>query len=637
MDLEFEINYGQGFALKPPPRNWRGLVLKLTFTAQQPNAVLEGTDFEWVGQNAIDLNHYIAGGLTGATPGIYEGPGLRVWGKSGSTRVKFLDGFINLSDEKCLRECDIITAPTKETGRVDWLADISAAIPFSFLRQLPVGHAGRIVPATDYKLTPYALSEIPNYTQAAMLAVSIFLTIKEAHDVVKEIGQCIQEIQGAASTASATLGLAIGLVICAIAKVLIYIIYLAILIIALINMIINLIDNIIQFKKAKACMLARVAFQRGCEYFGLQFSSSILNDPTSPYYNDTWMPRKVVIPDHTNPLTIFKRPEDESNFATHPSVYGHPDGLFRDFIVEYCNKYNGEIAIIGNTLYFEEAHSFMTMSQFQIPNEGPVGNTLNYPAPVGDNASELASNYLVIFSVDGSDLQTIHRYDGTSCEVTITPTHVNNIKNVSPGPSKAVRLNCALAKRKETLTKPEQILNDLINSMFGFSNTVVNIVNSVITTVNWVISIFGGPGANMPQIPLLPSNISNNRIGWMSISNDSFSIPKTFIGIKSGPDWLISPGSQQLMSADNLVKNFHGKNFSTRGNQQLKYKSKEFKFLMENFVAINNRNAATSPTHLPAKFKELAWHVVDEKAVEVEYRVFDKFTNNQTETIVIDG
>lgn len=638
MTLEFEINYGNGFALKPPPRNWKGLVMHVIFTADQPNATLQGTDFEWTGINAQELGAYWDGGVTGASPGIYESPGLRIYGCEGSLRVKFLEGMIDLANDRTRRECDMIVAPTKESGRVDWLEDISSVITFSFLAQLPVGAPGRIVKATDTKLTPYVISEIPNYMQASLLAVSIFLTIREANDVTKEIQQCIQEIQGAAATATATLGLSIGLVIAAVAKVIIYVVYLTAIIIALVNMIKNLIENIIQLKKAKACMLARVLFQRGCEYFGLTFSSTILNDPNSPYYNDTWMPNKKVIPTNTNPLNVFRRPADEShNFPNNPEVYGHYDGNFRDFIKDYCDKYSAGITIIGNTLYFEEVHFFNNQSVFVIPNHGAPGNTFNYPAPFGTNASELPSNLLVLFSVDGTDLQTTHRYQGTSCSVTVQPNSVYNIKNLMHQTSKAYRLNCALAKRKEYLTNAELVLDVMINALFGFINIVITVINAVIAVINWIISIFGGPSTSIPPIPLLPTNVINNRIGWMEISNDSFNIPKTFIGIQSGTDWKISPTSQTVMSAENLVKNFHGKLLATRGNQQKKYPAKQFKFCCADFSALLNKNAATSPTGLPAKFKEFKWYFADETAKEVEYRVFEKFTNNLTEKIIIDG
>lgn len=638
MELEFELNYGQGFALKPPPKNWKATIMHLLYIAQQPNATLQGTDYEWDGINAKEMGLYWDGGLSGSTPGIGEGPGLRIYGCAGSTRIKFLEGYVDLGNIKTLRSCDSIKAPTKETGRVDWMADIAAVITPAFLRSLPVNSPGRIIPATDFKLTPYCISEIPNYTQASLVAVSIFLTIREAREIVKEIGQIIQELTGAAATATATAGLSIGLVVAAIAKCLIYVIYLSALIIALVNMIKTLITNIIQAKKRKACMLARVMFTRLCQRLNMTFSSSILNNPSSPWYNDTWMPRKTVMPANLNPLNMFKRPADEGvGFPNKPDVYGYFDGNYRDFIKEYCNKYNAEIAIIGNVMYFEEAHAYNNVSQMQIPATGPVGNAFNNPEPYGTNYSELPANLLVIYQVDDSERNTTHDYTGTSWSVTVSQNSVVNIRNVASGKAVAVRLNCALARRKEYLTKIENLMNQLINGLFGFVNVFVNVLNSMITVINWVIGIFGGNNTAVPAIPSLPTNVVNNRIGWMLLSNDSFMIPKTFIGIQSGLDWKIAPTSMTYLKAQALGQYFHGKNLGTRGNQQKIYPNKEFPFCCEDFVKILNRNVATSPLGLPAKFKELKWYFSDEMAREVEYRVFSNFTNNLQETIVIDG
>lgn len=636
MDLRFEMDLGAGFFQCPPPINWKSIQLRVLFVDDKPAASIETTEFQWVGENAERLNQYRAAGLTGGY-GLYEGVGLRIYACT-SQQLKVFDGFINLADRSTKWECDKVTASCRETGRIDWLNDRATAIDFAYLASLPSGSQGRIIPINDFKLLPYTISEIPNYTQAALLALQTFVVVKEALDAVCRIGQAISDLQGAVATATATVGAAVGLVISALAMTILYIGYLAGIIIALVNLVQSIIENVIQLKKYKLCMLARTHFIRACEYFGLTFSSTILNDVNSPYYNDTWLPEKTVIPDPLNPLAIFKRGFDESqNFPNNPDVYGYYDGNFSQFIVEYCNRYKAGIVIIGNTLHFEHVLHWNVGSVFQIPNQGLPGFTQNYPDPFLTNASELSSNYAVMWSLDQSDLQTLHRDGGRVCTVNISPITVRNPRNVAHGNGVTVQFSCARAKRKEYLSKVENLVNAIINALFGFVNNVTALINGLINIINWVIGLFGGNTTAIPTIPPLPTNILNNRIGWMEVSNDSFAVPKSFIGIQVGADWHISTTDEQLNSALELMNRFHGKMLATRGNQQLIFEDKAFKFCCADFAAVLNKNVATAPDGQPAKLKELLWDLHSEQATGVEYRVFTNFTNNLQETVITDG
>jgi len=637
MNLTFEMDFGAGWQAADAPANASGIQLRIIFTDRYPNATIEGTDFEWTGANAVNLMNYYRAGLTGGK-GVYEGVGLRISGCGTSSNVPlvFFNGYIDLASPQAKFECDKVTAPCKETGRVDWLNDICRAIDFNFLAKLSVGALGRIVPATDYKLVPYCITSIPSYTQEMLLAVSEFMMLKELYDVSKSIAQYIDELIGDTSTAVATVGAAAGTLIATIARIVLYVVYLFLIIVAIVNMTKSLISGIIQLKKSKAAMRAETHFIRICQYFGLNFSSTILQ--SGIYRDTTWMPQKNVIPDLINPLNIFKRPQDESvNFPNNANVHGHYDGNCSDFIATMCQVFNAEIKILGNTLYFERRNYWNNQAVWAMPNTGQVGYTQNLPDPNMTNAGELPSNYLLSFSTDQSELNTLMRYAGTSLACTVSPLTIYDKKRVTHQHGKQILLPCALAKRKQYLTKIETLLNGVVNALFGFVNAVTSLINGLINAINNAISFFGGNPATLGTIPPLPTNIFNNRIGWMEVSGDSWSMPKIFIGVASGSDWKIHANNEVNMSANMLFQRFHGIEMATRGNQQLIYKNNTFKFCCDDYVKVINNNVVYDPLNRLVKITEFNWDIANEQATDVEYRLYTNFTNNLKETIVIDG
>lgn len=633
MDLKFEIDWGQGFVTVDPPRNWKGLQIEVVWTNDKPSASLNTTDLEWTGTTADKLNLYFENGLNGGK-GIFEGPGLRV--TACKSNLVVLDGVIDVANANTQWECDMVRAPVQEAGRIDWLNDIAASFSFAYLASLPANTPGFINPLTDYKKVPYVISTIPEYTQAALLSISIFIIVRELQDAITKFAQFISELNGNAATAAATLGTATPTLLATIARIVLYVTYIYIIITALIDLVKDLLKHIIQSKKIKLAMREQDLFIRGCQYLGLNFSSSIYG-PNSKWKDATWMPQKQVMPSIGNPLNVFDRPEDESQNFPGNRAYGYFDGTFADFIVEMCLNYNAEVRIRNNTLYFEEKHAFNSTASFQMPNTGPVGFSHNYPAPFGTNAAELPSNYFITFALDQSELNTLHKFRGTNVQAIIQPASVYKQKNLLLKNLAEVRMNCARASRKEYLNNIELTINVILNTLASMVNFVVGIVNTIIGVLNAIINIFGGNNVTVQPIPPMPTNILNNRIGWLMLSNDSFSVPKKFIGIANGTEWNIHPQNETIMSAKQLFDDFHSKNLPTRGNQALVYTNKEFKFCCDDFLTVINNNIVRDANGVFGKMIRLVWDLHNERAINVDYKIFTNFTNNLTEKIIIDG
>jgi hypothetical protein len=217
------------------------------------------------------------------------------------------------------------------------------------------------------------------------------------------------------------------------------------------------------------------------------------------------------------------------------------------------------------------------------------------------------------------------------------PTVIGVKGNVLLGHGQQVRLAFAHAKRKEYLTRVENLLNGLINAVAAVVNFVLGAINGLLNALNFAISLFGGNPTTFGNIPLMPTNILNNRLGWMLLSNDSFSVPKLFIGTAVGSDWEIAPNNEADMAAIQILNNFHGKNLATRGNQALIYDNRTFKFCCPDYVKVKGNNIFLTPAGFFGKFYKAEWDLHNELAIGVDYRIFANFTNNLTEKITEDG
>lgn len=656
------MNFGSGFVDVPPPRNWKAMKLQVIFDQENYQAQLQTINFEWVKQNAVSIFRYFRNGLTGGT-GIFEGPGLRIWIGSISPQLIF-DGCIDTANQAFDIQSDIITCPLKESGRIDWMNDVSKSITFEYLTSLPAGSQGRIT-RSDYKQIPYALSTIPDYTQAMLLSISLFIIIKESIDVVSKI---ISLTVRAISQSLSWLQL-VGTII----EIVLYLIYLVALIAASAKLIQQIADNLIQSKKTKLGMREVDLFKKGCEYFGLNFVSSIYGEGTADryggrYVNATLIPIKIKIPDGDPSFELFERPPDET---TNPKSYGYYEGTFYDFLKDMEQTYHGRVIIKGNTMYFEELNYWNVADSFRLPNEGEVGNTFLYPQPYGTNANEIPAVYIVKFQKDEQDLNTYNDYKGTYVIAQATPNVVYNPKNQLLHGATKVDLPFALARRKVGYTKLEKMMLDLLDQysrmltgitdainhstaqMSGFLGSVVGTENVGLSNseVGFVASfllgnpaggvlaiLFGSDG--LVDVPIIPaSGFSDSRIGWMLLSSDFIGVKKRLIGTPNGDDWYVNENNSATQgwgSALSLMNDFHF-NALIADNQWLVYKNKKFKFGIKDWLQINDNNVLITADLRNGKFEKIIWDLHNDIAEDVTYRIKEKYTNNYTLKITTDG
>jgi hypothetical protein len=610
----FNIDFGNGYVQVAPPINKDAIKIDVIFLKDKARAALASIDFEWVGDTAIKINTYKDAGLSGGK-GIAFGLPLRIDICVGLS----FDLFLNLADTSARFECDKVTCPIRQAQNADWLEKQTQAYSFWYLAS--IGQIG----INDYKKTPYLRNDIPDGAQIVTLLITEFMIVWQGIEIIDKIielsGVLASDIAGLVPPTSiwAVLKIAWDIILIAL-----YIVYFYILLNMFVQLIKEIIDNFMKpfppNKIYKLCMREKDLFLKMCAFLGITFSSTIYAQGNQ-FENATWMPQKIVMPATLQPLNIlsvFERPENEIN---NPKSYGYFDGTFSEYITKMEAKYNAEAKLINGVLYFEEKHFWNNINPYQIPNTDDIGYTFNLPAPHGTNLNELAPYLRLEFQLDESELNTIHRYRGTSVSITITsPFPINKYSGWGEG--KIIDLGSALAKRKEHLNKIEVKIESVLQAL-----------NSIINTINQAVSVLGNPSVINPLPTLM------NRIGWMEISNDSFSIPKTFIGIDVGGDWELHPQTEANMSAINLLNNFHGKELATRGNQYLTFFNKKSKFCCDDFSQILNSNILSTPDSPPkiGKFTKMIWNLNDEIAEDTDYRINQIYINGLVETIKIDG
>ena len=570
VDLRFRINFGSGFVDVDPPRNWPDMKVKVVLDNSVNRLQLESIIFEWDTKNARLLKDYYDRGMLGGT-GILEGPGLEIDGSlPGFTPLNFFKGCINTANRGFNLQDDIIFCPIREAGRNDELHDRFDSFWFERLTTLAPGTPG-FLSRIDYKQTPYAVSSIPDYTQAMLLSISLFIIVKESVDVVAKIASLITR---AISQSLSWLQL-IGTII----EIILYLIYLVAILVASAKLIQEIADNLLQPKKTKLCMTELDLWKKACAYLGYSFVSPIYGEGTADLYGKyrgaTLMPTKQTIPQGDPADEIFSRPEDET---TSTEAYGYYDeGTALSFMQKMELKYSAEALLINGTVYFQDKNLIDISDAFELPNEGVVGNTFLYPQPFGTNASEISAVYGIRFQKDQVDLNTIKDYKGTFILVETIPNIYTDKANVLLTGQTMIDIPFALARRKVGFTKLEKALLELLDTFATFINGIGDSVDHINGQLSsWLPNIIANEDTGLSNtqigttvgfltgqpvfsvlsiilgsdgLPIFPSvtipYFSNDRIGWMLLSSDYIGVMKNFIGIQNGDDWYIHPNNEE--------------------------------------------------------------------------------------------
>lgn len=659
---KFELDFGSGFQFVDPPQNWFDIKLEALFTSDHPSASLQSINFAWMGTTATLISNYWAIGK------ILQGIACRISVSGYNLPICVLDA----PNEATEVSCDIIKTPIKRIQSIDWFLDQAASFNFAFLAASKAsGGAGIITPAM-YKKTPYVKTDVVDVAHLLMMIaeeITMALNLyKELQTFVKTLEDLPEAIAGCYTAGFAGIAGLLELIFEIITEIA-YIVFLAK---TMIDLFLQIREQIYQDKKYKYCMRVEDCIRAGLTYIdpSLKFSSTIFTQGTT-YADTTIMPRKIQIPASiqtaypnknklqkvANKIKLqFDKGVDDSKNAL---AYGHPDNAsFKDFLADIKTVFNASDKIFQGKYEFEEKHHWLLQNLgFVLPNEGEQGYTFQYPKPFGFNVHELAMTNVLQYQLDEGDLNTIKRYQGTTCCINIVNTIPSDpLLMLNPGLSNVI-LPFSLASRKVYLSVVEQAVNILFTAIDGAftemnksAQAIIGALNSITGFLNKVFHIKIQPIQGAINAPF--NLIKNDRIGWLEISSDTFSIPKIFIGEDIGGDWHIKnvavavvdnlgnpygSGIAPAISATGLMMSFHAKNLMTRKNQWLLYKNKKIKMCLNDFKQFIGSNVFTTADKKIGKFEQVTWNLKENQAENINYRIQHDYIKFISETIIIDG
>jgi len=574
---------------------------------------------------AIMLRTIIANGLVGGV-GVGEGvPFSLVLDDEISTTYNIFDGYIDLWASRVA--CDSIIAPAVEQGKIDWLNDVADSVTFEYLYENSAFTSTYFVPV------PYCINKKQSSLDTIVTILSVFV-------IANELRRCIKDVNGEGLRAAnpfETVGSVLNLILS--------IAYIIVLIAALVQLLFDLFSQIVQPVKYHNGMYVKDLMAIGCAHFGLTFQSSILQG--DPYKNMLLLPEKYNVKE--NNTGLFNKVVGYL-VGTRNEKMGYYRGTFGELLRSIRDVFNAKIEIENGILYFEPQSFNLRSAQYQLPDV----EILSYRF----NKDDFNSNYIVSFTNDFDDRNTIQEYAGNSYQVIQSAIAVANTKMVLLKNIKEVRLPYSRGIRKTSLTFAEEILNLLFQVVGTLIDTVIQVINAIIAGINAIIRALNrvirllrrigiNLGNGIPTIPNIQTNSITNliegRINMLVMESDYVSVPKLLL-IDSNNNTNLNFRNNTLMlshegsiNAKRLFDNYHYfSNFvETNGvhNQHKIYEFENIPFTFSDYEKTRFNSNVITFDGRPAKLESIKWKPLKQTASGV-YRVNEKYTNNLVLTTI---
>ena len=530
------------------------------------------TSIEFVLEDATKINKHVADGLTGGV-GIFEGLPYKI----DIDNTNIFDGFINLSEDADFIEKERVIAKIVKSGGSDWLNDVADGFSFGFLR------SQNYIKTSDYVVVPYVLNFRPEAFAVGQLSIALFM-------LQKELVQGFRDIQDNIANFSEAFGKLnpIGELISAGIKLTAQIVYTSAVLISLIQTIKDLINQFFPPVRRYRAMTIKRMFEVGLNYLGLQFQSTIFNDPV--------FKKSVFLPSKSKRGGLFGNTDEFGNPNQNSAVYN-----FGDFIRTMLSMFNADFKIENNTFVFERRDYWNNLSTYILPdvetNQSDRLSELQY------NTNEFVKNYFIAFQTDTQDQNSLENFSGTNYQVINEPINITNKKMISGKGLAQIRPPFARATRKNSLTVIEKTLL-----------TVAKLLDKV-------TSILGDP-TNV-------SRLISNRVGMMSLSADTTTVDK-FIFIENQEMSTTQISAQMLWDKFHFIESFaeikdsNGKIFH---NQHILLTAEKIPFCLSDWKQILNNNKFTTTTGQTGEIISIDWDF-QQGFANISYKIKQLYTKN---------
>jgi hypothetical protein len=353
----------------------------------------------------------------------------------------------------------------------------------------------------------------------------------------------------------------------------------------------ELIDQLFPPVRRYRGMRLETMFEKGFEFLGLQFSSTIFN--IAKWKNTVYLPQK----------------SERGGILGKVNGVGHPNQgsavyNFGDFLRTFKDFFNAQIKIVGNVVHFERADYWDSKAVWVLPSvetdQSARLSSFKY------NTNEILSNLMLSFQTDFQDENTLESFKGTNYQVITQPNIVTNQDYVNIKGFGEVRIPFARATRKDSFTGVEKLLSSLA--------TVVD------TTVNFL----GGNSTLSSKI--------KNRKGMMLLSTDTTGVDKLLV---MSNEKIPASASDQLNASD--LWDFHGINSFVEitdpitgqliHNQYKVYDEVTIPFCYEDWLALLGNNKFLTEAGEQGEMLTVEWDINNEKA-NISYKVKHLYTKN---------
>lgn len=410
-----------------PPIEHLGLQIKATFDNENAQANIETDDFTFVNDEVAAIQAYIKGGLTGSTPGIFEGPPFSIELSNSLSKYNAFEGF--LYDYRFIDGKTSYTDPLKIKAKIrkseglNNLDEQLKSLTYGYLES--VGHISK----GDYEDVKYLVEDDIDYIELAIIFLCIYVLAKEIAEAVKRLAKNIADLVAhIAGGASGTLAAVVWLA----AVIIIDLIYVYAMILEILDLINQVIETFISPIRTHKAMTLKTLLKKAVSFKGYSFDTNISD-----------MSKIVLLP---------SKPQDGEELKVgipKPSDYGYNCSE----MFEVCLKmFNARLAIIDGTVYFRSLNDEWWVKQSTYVKPTTLYETKRY------NTEDIYSNFLVNFQTDVSDMWTSRNYAGTMHGVNISPKSIEEKDNVLVSNFYDVDIPYALGNRKNELNTVEKAL-----------------------------------------------------------------------------------------------------------------------------------------------------------------------------------
>lgn len=615
------------------PENIKEFSIELNFDRNSTKTSFSAPELHWVNENAKNIYRIITSG------NVFVGQPFQIDVVENGETVRIFDGYLNLSDNAKI-SCFDITCKAQPLYMIEWLFDIAEAFTFQYIYDVE-----KLIKPNDIKYIPYCCNSIPRGMEAFTSLASMFVIYIEIKSVEARI---------AADTAPATVN---PFQAANVISVAIDITWLLLLIVAFIDMLLAFIFYIIQPIKYHSGMYVKDLFRIGAEKCGLKFYSPIFEK--FPYNKLFYIPPKYQLPPAGSVPALFKLLGANANISgvvgylnkNELNQNGFYKGTFNNFIQDFLTLFNAKIVIQDGTLIVARwDYNTSNDALYQLP---PLRNDFHF-----NNSNEIKSTEIYQFQVDFEDKNTIDKYKGTLYQVYTKSKNepaaqeLNLIKGYNE-----INFNFALAKRKEDLTIPEQLLKGIvnvinvtlsvmqvaINGAIILINNVIKLMNNIIKALNWIIHINIKGLTPIKKVKLtIGNNVVDNRIGMLLLENDYIGTGKLLIlneDINNYKNNKINELNEELLTAKNIynefyyIDNFAVNSDGTHNQWVIPEELKNVRVGFKDFQKLQKSKDILDFDGTPATLISCKWNLWEQIA-DIKYRVNKQYSDELYNTFI---